>query len=99
MRIRFLGARRAIWPVAPSADAASAPVFCAQGGEKLRLIENQVGVCLILATDRLRDEGDRANAQYLRQGHHDEHERAGAAHAGNCGVAERRDEIDVDEQV
>ncbi len=71
----------------------------ADRAERHRLVEDEIRVGRVLAPDRLRDERHRADAERLREGHDDEHRDAGGADARKRGVAELRDEIEIDQQV
>jgi hypothetical protein len=71
----------------------------ARHGEQHRLVEHEIGVGLIATADGLRDQRDGADAEHLRQRHDDEHQRAGRTDAGHGGVAEARNEIQIDEEV
>jgi hypothetical protein len=63
------------------------------------MVEYEVGLGLILAPGRVRDERHRADTQDLRQRHHDERNGAGRTDTGNCRIPQPRDEIQVDQVI
>ena len=67
--------------------------------ERERLVEDQAGVVRILAADRLRDQRHRAYAQRLGQRHDDEHGDARGPDARESGVAQLRDEVQIDQEI
>src|SRR5690606_32194184 len=68
-------------------------------GDYQGLVEDLVGLFLVPMTHRLRDEGYRADAEDLGEGHDDKEQGATGPHAGDRIVAQCRDEVEIHQQV
>ena len=63
------------------------------------LVEHELGLGPVLASERLGDERGRADAHGLGEREHDEHQVAGEADAGDRLLAEPPDEVEVGKEV
>ena len=63
------------------------------------MVEHQVGFGLVLAPDRMRDQRHGADAQHLRQREDHEAYGAGGADAGDGGLPEPRDKVQIHQEV